>query len=182
MRFVYRSMCDPCAVWARVRPCVPCVSRVCPVCVPCVSRVCPGSPRCLFTYRKKTPGGAGTHKGHTDDGSHRAGHSSHNHPDPQTHPPPTHSRSRPSPRTILNCPADDRTPLPRDARVTNHRTSTTYSRSLPPGAARARRHEPPARPRLRSCRGVSCVYRLYGLLVCAVSGCSFVWIFGSLDC
>ena len=30
-------LCDPCA---RVRPCVPCVSRV---------GVCPGSPRCLFT-------------------------------------------------------------------------------------------------------------------------------------
>ena len=38
----------------RVRPCVPCVSRLPPVSfyrygVSRVSRVCPGSPRCLFT-------------------------------------------------------------------------------------------------------------------------------------
>ena len=151
----------PCAPVCPV--CVPCVSRVCPVCVPCVSRLLPGSPRCLFTYRKKTPGGAGTHKGHTDDGSHRAGHSSHNHPDPQTHPPPTHSRSRPSPRTILNCPADDRTPLPRDARVTNHRTSrssTTHTvevcRPARRGRARGGTSRPPARGFVRAVESRAC--------------------------
>ena len=39
-------LCLPCA---RVRPSVPCVSRLPPVSFYRCSRVCPGSPRCLFT-------------------------------------------------------------------------------------------------------------------------------------
>ena len=45
-------LCDPCA---RVRPCIPCVSRV-----PAPPYVFLPTPLCLFTG-KKTPGGAGTY-------------------------------------------------------------------------------------------------------------------------
>ena len=66
-------LCDPCARVSRV-------SHVCPVCVPAppgvflaVSFYYSSTPRCLFTTPGvkvlktpgKTPGGAGTHTGHT---------------------------------------------------------------------------------------------------------------------
>jgi len=63
------------------------VSRVCPVCVP-------GSPRCLYTG-KHSPGGAGTHTGHTRDTRRHIAQrhtdrtdEPHNHPNPPTTPNP----------------------------------------------------------------------------------------------